>query len=320
MTATIHEKLTFLEGILGSSKYSNCTKEAIFFCPNESCGSRLKDKKKLYINLETDKVHCWVCEFKGNNLYNVLKIAKASVSDLKIYLSKFKSSKSYIAEEKHEHFDLTLPEEYIPLFLPNNSLAIQRAKNYLLNRRGITEHDILFHKIGYCVNGKYADRVILPSFDARGNINFFTARAINEGSYKYTLPDVPKNYKNSIILNELNVDFSQPVLIVEGFFDMLKCPQNTIPLFSSMITRESKLLREIIRNETSVYLGLDPDAQAKAWKIASMMISFGVDVSMVDVRPFEDIGAMTKEQVVDCIAKRQKIDEMELLYNQLGIS
>ncbi len=67
-----------LESILGRSrpvKGARGDNSAVFHCP--SCNHH---KKKLTFNLITQQFQCWVCNFKGNRAYQLLKKAKASAS------------------------------------------------------------------------------------------------------------------------------------------------------------------------------------------------------------------------------------------------
>ncbi len=51
-----------LESVLGKSKSARGGEEAVFTCP--SCNHH---KKKLTLNLSTQKFQCWVCGYKGHN-------------------------------------------------------------------------------------------------------------------------------------------------------------------------------------------------------------------------------------------------------------
>ena len=50
------------------------------------------------------------------------------------------------------------------------------AYNYMINERKISRDIILRYRLGFCVNGKYAKRIIIPSYDSEGMINYFVAR------------------------------------------------------------------------------------------------------------------------------------------------
>ena len=112
---------------------------------------------------------------------------------------------------------------------------------------------------------------------------------------KYWSPTVPDGYKADCIFNELYIDWSQPIVLVEGFFDAMKA-KNAIPLFGSFLNERYSVFQKIIRNNVPVYLALDADANKKAYEIGDLFMSYDADVYFVDVSPFKDIGEMTKEQ------------------------
>ena len=62
-----------LESVLGRSKSARGGEEAVFTCP--SCNHH---KKKLTLNLSTQKFQCWVCGYKGHRAFKLLKQVKAS--------------------------------------------------------------------------------------------------------------------------------------------------------------------------------------------------------------------------------------------------
>ena len=102
----------------------------------------------------------------------------------------------------------------------------------------------------------------MPSFDDEGDISYFVARSYNGDSYKYKNPRVSKN----ITFNELYVDWNSDLIIVEGIFDALVAG-NAVPILGSTLRADSKLIREIVRHDTPIYIALDPDARDKENKI-----------------------------------------------------
>jgi DNA primase len=61
-----------LESILGRSKSARGGDEAVFTCP--SCQHH---KKKLTVNLSSQKFQCWVCNYKGHRAFQILKKVNA---------------------------------------------------------------------------------------------------------------------------------------------------------------------------------------------------------------------------------------------------
>jgi len=288
-------KLAFLERQLGKSKYSSNTKEAEFFSPFVS-----HHKPKLSINLETDKWQCWVSGKNGKRLLYVLKEAGASRDDIKEYVEKYKakdvviSSRTLLADDT---FSLTLPQEFSAIATCKNSVLGKRAAKYLYGR-GLTDIDILQHKIGVVPDGG----IVFPSFDKSGKLNMFTTRL---SSGQYYSPWTPKGYKNSIILNELNIDWSKPVVLVEGFMDMSKSTRNTIPLFGSSLNYDSILFESLVARAHEVVLAFDSDAWKKSDKVAKILSIYDVDVSIVGLGSFKDVGEMSKDQFKKVYETRQ---------------
>jgi len=137
----------------------------------------------------------------------------------------------------------------------------KEAMRYLTSR-GITNEIIEKYKIGYTVDGDFAYRVIIPSFDKEGELNYFIARSWVSSKMKYKNPTVPKE---TIIFNESNIDFSKTIYLVEGAFDMLFL-DNSIPLLGKHV---SPMLFERLYNEAlgEIHICLDGDAWDDAQKL-----------------------------------------------------
>ena len=112
---------------------------------------------------------------------------------------------------------IDLPENFQTLTGAKTRVK-QRALNYLYHR-GFTDRDILTWKVGFCDFGEYQDRIIIPSFDNNGNVNFFVGRSYTDDWMKYKNPQVSKD----IIFNDLNIDWDDDIVLVEGAFDAMKC-------------------------------------------------------------------------------------------------
>ena len=296
------EKLSIVSQILGD--YSRSNKEYLFYCP--FCKHH---KKKLSINLEKDKWKCWICNSSGKTIsYLVKKYGDAecrtrwSKYDNQIDISDFEETLDFIfvhGEEKEES-KIELQKEYIRL---NKQLSLsgKLAKNYLLHR-DITDKHILKYSIGYCSSGEYAGRIVIPSFDENGDINYFISRTYEKHFIKYKNP--PLN-KSKIIFNELFLDFTEPVTVVEGVFDAIIAGDNSVPLLGSTLTADSKLFKRIVENQTSVYLCLDADAKEKQFTIAEKLIKYGIEVRIVDIGSAKDVGSMNADEFQVCKTKAE---------------
>lgn len=264
--------------------------EATFFCKNPQGCAGGHHKRKLNVNLQSDIFHCWVCNWSGGRLTKIFRaLLPASDQDRIDY----ESEQARPKEVKERQYDAVhLPGEFRPLCHPFPGLQYRQAIAYL-GRRGITSDDILTYKLGFCMEGRYADRIIIPSFDEDGELNFFVGRSIwnRAGDFPY----LSGKFDKDIIFNDLLVCWGQDITLVEGPFDAFKAGTNAIPLQGKYPSK--KLLDKIISTKVRVKIALDSDALGDALKIAEQLMKYGVDVSIVSwPKELKDPGDMTREQ------------------------
>ena len=267
--------------------------EILFFCPK--CRHH---KKKLSVNLDKNKFQCWVCGYRGNNVRRLIRRHGsfkqqqewAKIDDT-IEVASFEDvfSTEQEPEEKLEQV-IDLPEEFKTLCSKNLSLASKPILNFLYSR-GVGKQDILKWKMGYCSSGDYKERVIIPSFNDDGNINYFIARTYGNDWMKYKNPPASRD----IVFNELYVDFDDDLIIVEGVFDAIVAG-NAVPILGSSLREDSKLLKKVVEHDTPVYIALDPDVEAKAMRLIKKMLTLDIEVYKIDIAPYADVGEMTKKQ------------------------
>jgi len=197
---------------------------------------------------------------------------------------------------------IQLPEEFTTLCSRNVPPTGSYALRYLQNR-GLTREDIIKWKIGYCFSGEYRNRIIIPSFDEDGDCSYFIARSYTGDSYKYKNPRASKD----IVFNELYIDWNKDLTIVEGVFDALVAG-NAVPILGSTLRPGSGLLRKIVRNDTPIYVALDPDAASKERRIIEMLLRYDIELYKIDVSGYEDVGSMPKEVFVKRKNKASFID------------
>jgi len=286
----VSDKLNIINSFLGD--YHRTGNEYLFNCP--FCHHH---KKKLSLNFEKGKYKCWICDEHGSirklvrkkarwDLFQKWKILDGIV-DLDTNLSDLFTEKTRGQDEI-----FSMPDKFVTLTSKNRTLSHKKPLGYL-EKRGITEDDILYWKIGFCFGGEYVDRVIFPSFNLNGDLNYFVGRTITGDKFnKFKMPSASKD----VIFNELYMDFDVDVVLVEGMVDAIKAGQNSIPLLGSTLREESKLFQKIVEYDTVVYTALDPDAAEKEGEIIRKLINYGIEVYKVDVLPFGDVGEMTKEE------------------------
>lgn len=286
----ITEKLNIVGSFLGDHR--KVGNEYLYHCP--FCNHH---KKKLSLNFEKSKFKCWVCDAHGNirrlvrkkatlDLFQKWKQIDGEV-DLNTNLDDLFTD---TAEAKEEI--LSLPDGFTTLTSKTNPLSYKKYLNYL-KKRGLTQQDILYWKIGFCSDGEYKDRIVIPSFNSDGNVNFFVGRTVVGDKFaKFKQPSISKD----VIFNELYIDFDNDITLVEGIFDAIKAGHNAIPMLGSTLREESKLFQKIVGYDTAVYMALDPDAKKKESEIIRKLINYGIEVYKVDILPYKDAGEMTKEE------------------------
>ena len=300
----MRNKKNILREVLGSGYDSR--DETLYHCP--FCKHH---KKKLSVNVTKGFFKCWVCDTKGAISYLIKRFGTIddrhdwALLDQEVDFS----TMDLIFNQPEEKLPpVNLPPEYICLAKKGLPPAANEAISYLWSR-GIGQKDILYHKIGFCLTGKYKKRIIIPSFDDEGNCNYFTARSYSGDWLSYKNPPASKN----IIFNDLLINWNEPITLVEGPFDAIKM-KNSIPILGSTLKETTKLFKKIVEKQTKVYIGLDEDALNKSMKIISLLLEYGLDVYKLDTSDIEDIGSITKTEAEDLKQEASQID-LESIFN-----
>ena len=308
----MEEKLRITHQILGSSRKSR--DEYLFTCP--FCNHH---KKKLSINFGKGYWKCWVCDTRGKNIYRIIRKfgtyqqrQKWLELEGRLDLNEFENIFSEMKNEKDEQI-INLPDEFISLCNKRLPRSSRRPLLYL-KARGITKSEILKWKIGYCDSGRYSGRIIIPSFNSGGDVNYFVARSFVGHKQKYLNPPAEKD----VIFNQLSVDWDSPVILVEGVFDAIVAGENAIPILGSTLRETTKLFQAIAINDTPVYLALDADATKKSGQIIKNMLKYDIELYQVDTHGCEDVGSMSKDNFIQRMNNADVVDYDEFfLYNEL---
>ena len=251
--------------------------QAMYYCPN--CKHY---KRKLEILLTEGKYHCWVCGFGGMNFGTLLKKLNAPrecyemVGEVKKIKVKDTFNNFFNTKEQSINNVNTLPDDFKPLYEHNNSTEYKHALNYI-KTRGITDCDIYRYNIGYCSEGDYKNRVMIPSYDIDGNLNFFSGRDFfNKSWLKYVNCDFTKD----VIGFEMLIDFSDEVTLVEGSFDAIAVRKNCIPLFGKTLSQKLKI-KLLEKMPPCVNILLDNDALKDSIRICDFLVKNGIPTKLV---------------------------------------
>ena len=233
-------------------------------------------KPKLQVNIQTGKWHCWVSNQGGHNLYQLFKKVGAGYNDFK-ELNQLLGDTSFYQKDKDKKSEvIQLPQEMKSLSDPFDKSIIKEHAIRFLRKRGFDSEDIARYNLGYCSEGPYNNRIIIPSYDSDGKLNYFVGRDFYNSNFKYKNPPFPKD----VIGFDLYVNWSLPIILVEGVFDAMSIKNNSIPLFGKTIL--PKLYGKIIENKVKdIFIILDSDAFNDAIQMTEKFVNEGINVNFV---------------------------------------
>lgn len=266
-------------------------------------------KFNLEINTAKRMFRCWKCDepkFSGS-LGRLVKIF-GSQSDYDIYKSYAGIFNDYThSEDEKLYVQVKLPDEFIPFSqMDGSDLEHFEAYNYLVTERKISRDIILKYRLGFCTTGRYAKRIIVPSYDMNSEINYFVGRTYDpkEKKMKYLNPYADKD---KIIFNEGFINWDSTIYLVEGAFEMLTFPVNCIPMLGK--TLSFTLFMKLKEYKPEVVVLLDPDAFKNSIKLYhtlhSIYVGYEERVKIVKLPTKEDLDELRKNkgiaEVIKCL-------------------
>ena len=274
--------------------------------------------KKLEANLTENREgknpwHCWSCDMRGTTIYSLFKQLKVDSSKFTELKSLVKSSTTY--KVQHNTDALKLPQEYVSLLNPNTKTDIMaRHALAFLKKRNITQADIIKYNIGYCSTGKYRNRIIIPTYNNDGSLNYFTGRSFEaDTTYKYMNPEASRD----VVANEHLINWNLPIILCEGLFDAMAIKRNAIPLLGKNI--QSSLMKKIVTSVVDkIYIALDRDAIKHALKFCERLMAEGKEVYLVDLQD-KDPSEMGFENFTQLIQNTYPLTYYGLLEQKLSL-
>ena len=302
---TLKQKKDLLVSVFGEGITSGDGKDIAVYCPICRKSPKVKKKRKLSIVIETGVYHCWVCEAKGKSLSWFVKKNVPEFKALDKVREYFGGEKTDSAEVEEKK--LSLPEDFKMVALSKTHTA-NFIKEYLFYR-GMNEEDLYRFKAGYSFEFGFENRVIFPSLDKNLGLNFYVTRTIDD-EVKFAKYKNCDASKKDIVFNEHLIDWSAPVVLVEGIFDAVKAGNNSIPILGSWVDMSYKVFREILKKKSEVVLGFDPDAKSKEIKVAKLLYQNGISVKIIEDTG-KDLGECTSEEVKNLIHSAKPFDNIQ---------
>ena len=284
--------------------------ELAFYCP--FCHHH---KQKLQVNTETQKWHCWTCNSGGKKLTSLLRkldVDKKTISIIReIYGDSNYNSKT---EDSDAKVFISLPKEYISLATePKGFNPEYKHAMHYLTQRGIGMAEIVKYNIGYCKDGLYARRVIIPSYNSDGSLNYFISRSYYaEEKMKYKNPPISKN----IICLDSQINWKEPIILCEGVFDAITIRRNAVPLLGKFPSKN--LVEKIFMNGvTDIVISLDNDAINEALKVSDYFRKQGINVKLMMLKD-KDAAEMGYEGFYNELNGTKEFSIEELLLSKIN--
>jgi DNA primase len=298
-----------VENLLGKS-HKRARENYAFHCP--FCNHR---KPKLEINMHTNEEgknfwECWVCQSRGTTIRSLLKQLKTprdQAADILKYLPKG----TYVEYKGLEA--VTLPEEFQPLYGASTTSVIANKVRKYLYERGLTDNDFIKYDIGYCTDGDFGGRIIIPSYSTSGQLNYYVGRSHDGNYFKYKNPEASKD----IIFFENLINWTQPIILCEGAFDAIAIRRNAIPILGKAISEA--LYKKIISSPlVDVYIALDLDAKITALKIAEQLLNQGKRIFIINLQS-KDPSEMGFEAFTKLVQIAEELDFSSLILHKLDL-
>jgi DNA primase len=221
-----------------------------------------RNKGNLEINYYEHVFKCWSCgdvnDMKGH--LGKLIDQYGNKKQKKVY-SIFKPEETKVKEVKKPK--LRLPEGYTKFKDSSSVYPIRRQAYSYINKRGITDDIIERYGMGFCDKGSHAGRIIVPSYDKNGELNYYIARSWDPNSRaKYKNPEAAKD---EIIFFESIINWNKDIHLCEGVFDAIFLPNSIAMLGKHM----SELLLNTLYEKANgnIIICLDSDAWNDAVKL-----------------------------------------------------
>ena len=250
-----------LEEILGDHGLHYPNRGQISFnCP--VCDEE-RNKHNLEINYINNVYKCWSCGDSEGTHGSLGKLFD------KFGNRKLKKLYNILRPDEVENIvkkkkpKVTLPENFTLFKDSPNVYPVRRQAYNYLKSRGITDEIIEKFGIGFCDRGSHMGRIVIPSYNKKGTLNYYVGRSWDPNSRaKYRNPEAEKD---QIIFWEDLIDWNKDIYLVEGAFDGMFLDNPVVMLGKHM----SELLFETIYNNAkgNVIICLDGDAWENAVKL-----------------------------------------------------
>lgn len=286
-----------------------------------------KSKKTLWINVDKQTGFCFRCRERYSLIDIVKLIEDCSFRDAISIIQEGVTDKTKLqaileslnpsvddVEEDVNGVEVKLPSEYVRIKTKED------IPRYLLQRK-VTFKDCVKHSIGYCREGFYKNRIIIPIFDEEGILVSFVARLMGSPpNNKVKKVLYPKGSRiTKVLFNHLYVVSSSNVIVVtEGVFDALRVGKQGVALFGKHASQEQIKLLVKLGQKRKIVVMLDSDADDDSEDLAEELSELCNDVFIAKLpNGRKDPGECRRADLERAIIKAKKVEVETDLSNVL---
>lgn len=200
--------------------------------------------------------------------------------------------------------ELGPPEDFTPLWTGDGatSIMLEPARAYL-RRRGVAAQTIAEVRIGACLRGRAAGRVVVPVLDLDGRTWLgWQARVWDRRSTAVRYLSATGMDRESHVFNAaaLAVETEDPVLVVEGIFDALPYWPDVVALLGKPSEGQIAALLSAAR---PIVVALDGDAWLEAEMLAARLELDGARATWVKLPPKRDPGDVNPARLAEAVRR-----------------
>lgn len=230
----------------------------------------------LSVSAATGWFGCWRCGAKG-----------------KIRTPEYLISGWYdVAPLSYEPKVMPEPDGFIPLWKDPGASAVstRAAREYLTDKRHVPEEIWGDLQLGCCLDGRFADRVIVPVISPKGVWIGWVGRSIRcKSRVSRTYMNAPGMALGGVgaLYNQsaLAVQTDKPVLVVEGVFDAISLWPDAVAVLGKPTEDQVATLIGSVR---PVVIVLDGDSWAEAEMLSLKLRMYSVRAGFVRLPPCKD--------------------------------
>lgn len=333
--AVMYRVYDILRELFGESRqggYCSDVTQYQFNCP--FCAAEkgeVDGKYNMEISFSLGKYHCWSCNSAGPLSRLIAKWGGRSRRDEYFSIIRELRESRYFdlrmfedSESTEEKAYLTLPEGFRSINL--DYCHDKSIRRYLIGR-GLTQDIIDYYNIGYKGwdddDYIWRNRIIIPSYDASGDLNYFIGRTYREGDGRIKYRNCPVN-KNTIVLHEDKIQWDADIYLVEGAIDCLYYP-NSIALLGKFLNEKTEVYKRLQeRAMANVVICLDGDTTIEEVKRLYRILDQGNLRGRVryirlgtGVIPYKDFGEIYEAEgkcgIIRAMKEKKSFNEFEIL-------